>query len=273
MAILFCFPSFSAIQKMTAVFGGFFRINETSAYYLSMLAIILFVLCAGFLLVRAKRLLKRHPSPVSSRKASFSGMILIVVILILLFGLIYPSASSGKFGGGSDRDEALNIAVNELLKGEYPYYERTYVSGRPHETGMDGNMISPFPGELFMTGEMHCLHAGIPRTGDILKRIIDKQTIPGLLFCQSGGIAVNCHVRFDHMNLMGEDNMIEHIKKSEMVLYEISVQHIGIGEHEFFEGVDPPDQIDHWVNRGKYTGPRPFELIIGNSFCITIKAL
>ncbi|MDM8569475.1 hypothetical protein QUF50_08225, partial [Thiotrichales bacterium HSG1] len=52
------------------------------------------------------------------------------------------------FAGGHDRDEALNIAVNELLSGRYPYYPVTYVPGLPHELGLDGNPLSPMPGEL-----------------------------------------------------------------------------------------------------------------------------
>jgi hypothetical protein len=74
--------------------------------------------------------------------------LLTMTVLIVGFAYLYPILSSGRFGGGSDRDEALNIAVVELLNGRYPYYLKTFVPGLPHQLGLDGNPISPLPGEL-----------------------------------------------------------------------------------------------------------------------------
>jgi hypothetical protein len=62
------------------------------------------------------------------------------VILLATFWVFYPLASSGLFGPGSDRDEALNIATTELLGGHYPYHAKTYL----------GNPISPLPGSLVL---------------------------------------------------------------------------------------------------------------------------
>jgi hypothetical protein len=62
------------------------------------------------------------------------------LLLLVIFFVVYPIANSGILGVGSDRDEALNIATTELLKGHYPYYSRTYV----------GNLISPLPGSLVL---------------------------------------------------------------------------------------------------------------------------
>ncbi|MEN9849770.1 MAG: hypothetical protein RL368_2510 [Pseudomonadota bacterium] len=81
-------------------------------------------------------------------KSALLGFILSLSGLLLLFMWLYPLATAGSFGGGSDRDEALNIAVTELLNGHYPYYAKTYVAGLPHQLGLDGNPISPLPGEL-----------------------------------------------------------------------------------------------------------------------------
>ncbi|MDD2815647.1 MAG: hypothetical protein PHP00_07910 [Thiotrichaceae bacterium] len=81
-------------------------------------------------------------------KHALLGFILSLSGLLLLFMWLYPLATAGSFGGGSDRDEALNIAVTELLNGHYPYYAKTYVAGLPHQLGLDGNPISPLPGEL-----------------------------------------------------------------------------------------------------------------------------
>ncbi len=60
--------------------------------------------------------------------------------LVVIFFVVYPLADAGIVGGGSDRDEALNIATTELLHGHYPYYEKTYL----------GNLITPMPGALLL---------------------------------------------------------------------------------------------------------------------------
>jgi hypothetical protein len=62
-----------------------------------------------------------------------------LVALTVGFSVGYPIANQG-LAGGSDRDEALNLAIGALLSGSYPYYERTYL----------GNPISPMPGSLLL---------------------------------------------------------------------------------------------------------------------------
>lgn len=62
------------------------------------------------------------------------------LIILAAFVVLYPIANSGTIGGGSDGDEALNLATTELLQGHYPYYPVTYL----------GNRISPLPGALFL---------------------------------------------------------------------------------------------------------------------------
>ena len=68
-----------------------------------------------------------------------TGLTLIGVFLI--FGIIYPIANSGVVGGGSDHDDALNVAVNELIHGRYPYYKRTYLDAP----------ITPMPGSILLS--------------------------------------------------------------------------------------------------------------------------
>jgi hypothetical protein len=60
--------------------------------------------------------------------------------LLVAFVIVYPVANSGLMGGGSDRDEALNIAVAELVHWRYPYYNKTYLEGP----------ISPLPGAIVL---------------------------------------------------------------------------------------------------------------------------
>ena len=62
------------------------------------------------------------------------------LVLVAAFVFIYPIANAGAVGGGTDRDEALNIAVWELLSGRYPYYPRTYLNAP----------ISPLPGAILL---------------------------------------------------------------------------------------------------------------------------
>ena len=62
------------------------------------------------------------------------------LIILAAFLVLYPIANSGTVGGGTDGDEALNLATTELLQGHYAYYPVTYL----------GNRISPLPGALFL---------------------------------------------------------------------------------------------------------------------------
>lgn len=68
------------------------------------------------------------------------------LLAVTLFGLLtltltmHPIAESGYWGGGSDSDDALDLATERLLRGEHPYRELTYL----------GNPVSQFPGSLFM---------------------------------------------------------------------------------------------------------------------------
>jgi hypothetical protein len=106
--------------------------------YLGLAGVLVYVVCAfplGVLLHR--HLISRIASRLTAR-AAYSLAIAAIAILIVAFAIGYPLANSGVVGPGSDRDEALNIATGAFLRGEYPYYERTYL----------GNRISPLPGAL-----------------------------------------------------------------------------------------------------------------------------
>ena len=72
------------------------------------------------------------------------ALVLIVstfVGLIVLFAILYPIAQAGTVGGGSDADDALNIAATRLMQGQYPYYARTYLN----------NPIAPLPGAVVLS--------------------------------------------------------------------------------------------------------------------------
>ena len=55
--------------------------------------------------------------------------LLTFLALGIAFALVYPVADSGVFGGGSDSDDAVEVAARALLNGQYPYYRETYLGG------------------------------------------------------------------------------------------------------------------------------------------------
>jgi len=67
-------------------------------------------------------------------------VVLTIFALIVLVAIIFPIADSGRVSGGSDRDDALNAAVYELVHGRYPYTPEEY----------EGGPITPFPGAVFL---------------------------------------------------------------------------------------------------------------------------
>jgi hypothetical protein len=70
--------------------------------------------------------------------------------LIALFAVLRPLAGSGRFGPGSDADDALNKAVHALFRGEFPYAQKTFL----------GNPITPMPGELLLAAPFVLLGDG-----------------------------------------------------------------------------------------------------------------
>ncbi len=92
------------------------------------------------LLIAWRRLVPAFLARIAPRAADWlAGLTLVAVIAIVL--LAYPLANSGRLGGGSDRDDALNLAARALLAGQFPYAEPTYL----------GNPISPLPGAILLS--------------------------------------------------------------------------------------------------------------------------
>lgn len=73
------------------------------------------------------------------RTARFLTLAL-ALTLIGAYTIVFPRVNSQTTGEGSDRDDALNLAVTRLLDGDYPYSEPTYL----------GNPISPLPGSILL---------------------------------------------------------------------------------------------------------------------------
>ena len=68
-------------------------------------------------------------------------------LVILAFVILHPLSHSGRLGVGTDREDALNIAIDAIWRGEYPYRLRTYL-GRPI-TPMPGALLLAMPFRLF----------------------------------------------------------------------------------------------------------------------------
>lgn len=67
------------------------------------------------------------------------------VVGTVLFVVLWPLANDGTFGPGSDRDEALDVALRAALAGRFPYADNTYL----------GNPPTPMPGALILALPFH----------------------------------------------------------------------------------------------------------------------
>lgn len=130
LALFIAFPSLTFMDK---------RLGLTAA-----------VVYAVVVAIALPTVIGRHADKLA-KGMGFKGMAILLVVGLALLGVAfeigYPIANSGRFGPGSDRDEALNQAVSALLAGNYPYYQKTYL----------GNPITPMPGSLILAAPFHWL--------------------------------------------------------------------------------------------------------------------
>lgn len=124
LALVLLIPSTGQVQKYLGIYGVF----------------VYLLLGTIAILVHYKYVWPVYFSKVTQRRAIWLAVITFL-ILITVFTVVYPIANSGVVGGGSDRDEALNISVRKLLRGKYPYSSKTYL----------GHFISPLPGSLLLS--------------------------------------------------------------------------------------------------------------------------
>jgi hypothetical protein len=108
--------------------------------YFGNVGLLIYLVAATAILWLAYRyLFKLFLSRLSERQAQFLAVATFVT-LVAIFAIVYPKANVHLAGRGSDADDGLNLAVNELLNGRYPYYARTYLD----------NPISPLPGAILL---------------------------------------------------------------------------------------------------------------------------
>ena len=123
LAVCLLFPALSKVQR-------YFGLTPVPAY-----------ICVVFI---ALLLARRYVWPWLMHRLTQQQVLWLAVVTVMAligaFVVVYPIADSGIVGGGSDRDEALNIGVTELLHGRYPYHRHT----------VEGNPLSPLPGSLLL---------------------------------------------------------------------------------------------------------------------------
>jgi hypothetical protein len=87
-----------------------------------------------------RRFLHQRYLAVVTERLALRLAVATLLVALAAFALVFPAADAGAFGGGSDADDAIDVGARAWLRGEYPYYGRTYL----------GNPISPFPGALLL---------------------------------------------------------------------------------------------------------------------------
>lgn len=126
----FCliYPSIAIFKKI----GYFYLITYTVAALL-----LLWLAIAWFVPLLKTRISARH---------SMALLTLLLVLLLAAYLAIHPHIDTqgfhlfGKTFGASDGDDAIDVAISELLGGRYPYFARTFL----------GNPLTPMPGALLL---------------------------------------------------------------------------------------------------------------------------
>jgi hypothetical protein len=109
--------------------------------YLGIRGIVVYLLATTILVLLLDRFLIKIYELVVKDNLAIGLAALTFLCLVIGYLFVYPIANSGVVGGGSDADDALNIAAWRLLHGQYPYYSVTYL----------GNPIAPLPGAVLLS--------------------------------------------------------------------------------------------------------------------------
>jgi hypothetical protein len=110
--------------------------------YLPLVLYVVFAICLLLLFLwTASRLQKSF-----TRSTCITIFIFLFLLLIISYLVIHPQIDTDGFNiagvnvGASDGDDAIDIAITELMQGRYPYYAKTF-----HD-----NPLSPMPGALLL---------------------------------------------------------------------------------------------------------------------------
>ena len=115
--------------------------------YTNLAVVIAYPVAAFGLFLAARAYILPRVLPKLGEKQVIGAAIAVFAVTIVIFAVIYPIANDPEtFGGGSDNDEALDITARELMKGNYPYYVRTYLYDSPD----DPIRLLPMPGAILL---------------------------------------------------------------------------------------------------------------------------
>lgn len=142
--LLFCLfagvPSIAVLQRLLTVLGPKLAIEGATVW---------FIVASAIASVGLYWLLP-HLFELASRCRRLPLWLAAYVgVLLIAFLLIYPLADSGQLGFNSDREEAIDVAVLQLVEGQNPYACRA-VSGIHEGCPQAGNPISPLPGAFIL---------------------------------------------------------------------------------------------------------------------------
>jgi len=123
-ALLVALPSLPVCMRLLGAVGG-----------------VLGCACGWLAIIAAQRCSADRPTTLPARRdARVLTTAVMLIAVAIAFAILFPKLNGQLPGQGSDRDDALNIAVAALLRGEYPYLQPTYL----------GNPVTPLPGALLL---------------------------------------------------------------------------------------------------------------------------
>ena len=133
-------PSLAMIERLLSVVTKQAQINIPGAMLFLIFGLFLMALYfLGPWLITA----------LSSQKNVVGMFMLLFTFALGAFYFVYPIHDSGQLGFTSDRDEAIDVGVNQLFEGKYPYYCKA-VSGIHESCPQQGNPIAPLPGAMLL---------------------------------------------------------------------------------------------------------------------------
>lgn len=112
--------------------------------YTNAFLVVAYLIVAFGLFLMGREYILPKVLPKLGKKLVIGVAVSILAVTSVVFSVVYPIANDPQtFGGGSDNDDALDITARELMKGNYPYYVRTYLDNPP--VSMPGAVFLALP--------------------------------------------------------------------------------------------------------------------------------
>lgn len=99
-----------------------------------------FLVLAGAFCIAAVLFGLRWVQTKSDSQIHWAWLVAFYAVMVGIYVVLYPIASSHVFGPGTDREDALRVGAAQMLQHHFPYYLPTYL----------GKMITPMPGALLL---------------------------------------------------------------------------------------------------------------------------